>query len=82
VSAALARNDAAVWADPLEVLEARCWARAWLWASCDILDLLDAVDGLQEFAVRCGLVDTIGQDAVQSMISDAFRPYRGGINAA
>lgn len=63
-------------ADPLEVLEARAWARARLWSTCDILDLVDAVDPLQAYAVQSGLVDTIGQDAVQALIGGAFRAVR------
>jgi hypothetical protein len=62
-------------ADPLKVLEARAEARARLWASCDILDLLDAVDPLQAYAERSGLVDRMGQDAVQAIIADAFAPF-------
>jgi hypothetical protein len=61
-------------ADPQQVLEARAEARACLWASCDILDLFDAVDPLQSYAERSGLVETIGQDAVQAIIADAFGP--------
>jgi hypothetical protein len=40
-------------------------------ASSD-LDLHEAVDGLQADAVASGLVDEIGQDAVQAMMSSAF----------
>lgn len=65
-------------ADPLEVLTARAEARAYLWSQCEIPDLLDAVDGLQDAAVRNGLVDTLGQDIVQAIIADAFKPYREG----
>ena len=63
-------------ADPLEVLEARSWARARLWAEYEIDDLLDAVDPLQEFAERTGLVAAIGQDAVQIIIGRAFAAVR------
>src|SRR5262245_14404420 len=37
------------------------------------LDLHQAVDALQADAVASGLVDAIGQDAVQEIMSDAFR---------
>jgi hypothetical protein len=36
------------------------------------LDLHDAVDVLQELAVRYDLVDAIGEDAVQAIIVEAF----------
>jgi hypothetical protein len=62
-------------ADPIKVLEARAQARAYLWAHCEILDLIEAVDPLQDYAVRSGLVDTIGQDAVQAILAAAFQEY-------
>jgi hypothetical protein len=49
--------------DALEVFKLRCWARAYLWAACE-LDLHAAVDKLQADAVESGLVDEIGQNAV------------------
>ena len=83
---ALARREAGVagaapererrLANPIEVLTVRAWARAWLWSTCDILDLLDAIDPLQTYAEQSGLVDTIGQDAVQAVIGGAFRAVR------
>jgi hypothetical protein len=62
-------------ADPLEVFRARCEARAHLYATGD-LDLHDAVDVLQEGAVKLGLVERIGQDAVQAIMAAAFNPVR------
>jgi hypothetical protein len=59
----------------LDVFAERAWARAYLWRA-DKLDLHEAVDQLQHDAKRTGLVDLIGQDAVQQMLADAFRPYR------
>jgi hypothetical protein len=67
-------------ADPLAVLESRAWARAYLWSTCDILDLLDAVDPLQDYAMSSGLVRELGQDTVQMIIGSAFAPYRRGVN--
>jgi hypothetical protein len=61
--------------DPLEVFKLRCWARAYLWAACE-LDLHQAVDVLQADAVRDGLVDTVGQSEVQSIMADAFHRMR------
>lgn len=63
-------------ADPADVFDARCWARARLWSTCDIPDLLDAVDPLQTYAEASGLIARIGQDAVQKLIGDAFMAVR------
>jgi hypothetical protein len=61
--------------DPLECFAARADARAYLW-SIGEFDLPEAVDALQAAAVRDGLINRIGQDGVQAMLADAFRPYR------
>lgn len=53
------------------VFRERCEARAILVEAC-LFDLQEAVDGLQEAAVASGLVDELGQDAVQKMMADAF----------
>ena len=62
---------------PLDVLELRAWARAYLYAIGE-LTLHEAVDILQRDAQRDGLVRLIGQDGVQQIIADAFQPYREG----
>ena len=59
----------------LEVFEARCEARALLFGH-DALELIEAVDGLQNAALAYGLVDDIGQDAVQVIMARAFAPRR------
>jgi hypothetical protein len=64
--------------DPVEVFRARAEARALLWRVGEI-DLCEAVDKLQTDAERNGLVDEIGQDAVQEIISGAFRVVREGV---
>jgi hypothetical protein len=61
--------------DPLDCFVARADARAFLWAIGEY-DLPEAVDALQAAAARDGLIDRISQDAVQTIIADAFRPYR------
>jgi hypothetical protein len=61
---------------PIDVLELRAWARAYLWAEDEIENIPDAVDPLQTFAVESGLVAEIGQNAVQKILADAFGPYR------
>lgn len=62
--------------DPLDVLIARARARATLYEAGEIADLQEAVDALQAAAERDGLVDRIGQDAVQAIIADAFGPVQ------
>jgi len=56
---------------PLCILIARAEARALLYAA-NQFDLPEAVDPLQAFAVKSGLVDEIGQDAVQAILAAAF----------
>ena len=53
------------------VLIARAEARALLYAAFEF-DLPDAVDPLQSYAVESGLVDEIGQGAVQGILAAAF----------
>ena len=72
MTSSAARTTAASLADPLEVFTLRCRAKAALVAAAD-LDLVDAVDELQAAAVATGLVQQIGQDAVQAMMSEAFQ---------
>jgi hypothetical protein len=55
--------------------ELRCWARAQLFAAGE-LELSEAVDRLQCDAERDGLVDAIGQDEVQRILSEAFGSVR------
>jgi hypothetical protein len=62
-------------ADPVEVFRARCEARAMLYAAGEY-DLHDAVDVLQESAVKLGLVESIGQYAVQRIMAEAFAKVR------
>jgi hypothetical protein len=59
--------------DPLVVFLARCEARADLVAN-NMMQLRDAVDGLQLAAERTGLVDELGQDGVQRLMATAFAP--------
>jgi hypothetical protein len=59
-------------ADPLEVFKERCWAKALL-VKEGHLDLIDAVDALQNAAVAYGLVpDGRAQDEIQRIMADAF----------
>ena len=66
--------------DPLDVLYERASTRAYLWFVGEY-ELHEAVDALQADAVRDGLIERIGQDAVQTILVDAFRPYRGASDA-
>jgi hypothetical protein len=54
--------------DLVAAFVARAEARAILYAAC-VYTLHEAVDELQESAVRTGLVAAIGQDAVQAIIA-------------
>jgi hypothetical protein len=56
---------------PEQVFRLRCWAQATLYAAGE-LDLIEAVDALQAAAVSTGLVESIGQDAVQAIMAEAF----------
>ena len=68
---ALARS---FYVEPLLAFVARAEARAMLFAAGE-LDLHGAVDGLQSAAERDGLVDHIGQHAVQEIVAAAFREH-------
>jgi hypothetical protein len=51
--------------------ELRCWARAHLWWE-HVYTLHESVDVLQRDAESSGLVEEIGQDEVQRIMSAAF----------
>ena len=67
-AAAAAPDDRA---DPLAAFELRCWARAKLVAEGE-LSMSEAVDELQAAALRDGLIDKLGQDAVQQIMAREF----------
>jgi len=58
--------------DPVVAFQARCEARALL-VQMGTLDFHEAVDGLQVAAVAAGLVESLGQDKVQSIMAAAFK---------
>jgi hypothetical protein len=62
----------------IEIFRARCEARARLY-EVGQLNLIEAVDALQAFAVRLELVTSIGQDAVQAIMAAAFEPVRSDL---
>lgn len=64
-------DDPDVRPSAVDIFRERCEARAILVEAC-LLDLQDAVDGLQEAAEKTGLVKELGQDAVQRMMAEAF----------
>ena len=76
MTAPLRHPVAAARVDALKAFKLRCWARAELWAACEF-DLHEAVDELQAAAERDGLIEAIGQDAVQAIMRDAFHRVRG-----
>jgi hypothetical protein len=59
----------------LMVLEIRAESRAYLWWKYQ-LEMHEAIDPLQEFAERAGLVTLHGQDLVQRVISAPFARLR------
>jgi hypothetical protein len=61
--------------DVLDCFVARAEARAYLWAIGEY-EIAEAVDVLQHDAERDGLIERIGQDGVQAILAEAFRPYR------
>jgi hypothetical protein len=76
-----ARPDVETIAKPplVEIFEERCEARALLWANYYI-ELHDAVDELQHWAEKTGLVAAIGQDAVQAILSQPFALVRAELD--
>jgi hypothetical protein len=60
------------------VLQLRSWARHTLLLEGEIPNLPEAVDPLQAFAERSGLVERIGQDATQAILSKHFQGVIGG----
>jgi hypothetical protein len=58
-----------------EVFGARAEAHAALYKACE-LDLHEAVDALQTAAISSGLINQIGQDAVQAIMAAAFGEAR------
>jgi hypothetical protein len=68
-------------ADPVEVFRLRCHSRAKLWHDGEI-DLHIAVDELQHAAEASGLIDAIGQNAVQGLMVEAFAPLRDDLPRA
>jgi hypothetical protein len=54
-----------------QIFRERCSARAILCEAC-VYDLHEAIDVLQEDAERTGLVDMLGQDVLQAIITEAF----------
>jgi hypothetical protein len=67
---------AAARVDALKAFKLRCWARAELLAAREF-DLHEVVDELQAAAERDGLIEAIGQDAVQRLMRDALHQVRG-----
>jgi hypothetical protein len=61
----------------LELFRARCQAAA---RECALgkMDLIEAVDRLQDWAFTRGLVDLLGQDGVQAIMAEVFQSIRGG----
>jgi hypothetical protein len=63
-------------APSLEIFKVDCEVRAALFAAGE-LELHEAVDSLQYAAAASGLVALVGQDVVQSIMAEAFKPHCG-----
>ena len=63
-------------ADAIWLLETRSLIRAFLEYEYQFEHLADAIDPLQEFAERSGLVAALGQDEVQRLIAAPFERFR------
>jgi hypothetical protein len=74
MSAALAIAERRV--DLLDAFAERAGARAYLWSIGEFNDLPAAVDPLQQAATDSGLTHSIGRDAVQQLLANAFAPFR------
>ena len=61
----------------VDVFRLRAWARAYLVAA-GVLDLAEAIDVLMDDAERDGLVNELGQEALGSIVTDAFLKVSGG----
>jgi hypothetical protein len=69
IATALVREPRRV--DWLTIFNERCEVRALLVAAGE-MSLTEAVDGLQESAVETGLVEALGQDAMQAIMARHF----------
>ena len=74
-ASAIDRHHPAHAIDPQTIFELRCWARAVLFFNGEF-DMAEAVDPLQEYALRSGLVASVGQDKIQNLIAAAFTECR------
>lgn len=67
-------------ADKPKAFAALCWANAYLWSIGEINRddawIGHAVDPLQAWAERHGLIEAIGQDEIQRIMADAFARFR------
>jgi hypothetical protein len=59
----------------IDVFRERAEARCLLVAN-GLMDLQDAVDGMQEAAVAQGLLKEFGQDEIQQILSESFARWR------
>ena len=75
MSASVARAQLLQRVDPLSCFIARAEARALLFQCCEF-DLHEAVDPLRQAALDDGLIDEIGEDAIQHILANAFRAVR------
>jgi hypothetical protein len=74
---ALAKIDHGIKLAPaIDVLKHRARARALLWWNYQIADLPEAIDPLQAYAIESGLLQQLGQNEIQRIISEPFAILR------
>jgi hypothetical protein len=62
-------------AHPILVLRARAEARAMLYGFGEFSDIEQATEPLRLYAVRAGILDMLGREAVEIIILDPFRRF-------
>lgn len=55
------------------ILLARAEARAILYRECEYADLSEAIDPLLSFAEETGLLEQLGPESLQALITAAFK---------
>jgi hypothetical protein len=60
---------------PILVLRVRAEARALLYGCGEFADLEQAIYPLRRYAVRAGILDMLGREAVEIIILDPFKRF-------
>jgi hypothetical protein len=68
-------SDTAHHVPPILILRARAEARAMLYGFGEFSDIEQATEPLRLYAVRAGILDMLGREAVEIIILDPFRRF-------